>query len=192
MNNETIATESFTKYKTTYFFDFKEAVNKCKYIVITCSREKPDGTYEKSAIRIFEENFEFTISALSSLFHHARHHPRLKPAPDNQVNGIKSWEPEYRPREKMLEQGRLAMSNAELLAMLIGSGYPGVTAVDLASAILLSVHHDLQKLAALSTEDLTRFSGIGLAKAMSIQSAMELAVRLAAVPAIPRLKAVKG
>jgi len=85
------------------------------------------------------------------------------------------------------------MNDAELLAMLIGSGYPGVTAVDLAGQILLSVAHDLNRLTDLSTDELTAFQGIGLAKAMSIQSAMELAVRVAAAkPVLMRLKAVNG
>lgn len=194
MFNHIIASESFTHFKRTYFFDFMQARNDAKYITITCSKKLEDGKYQRRSVQIWEEDFEFMLSALSSLFHHAGHHPAIqesKPAGD-QVNGIKSWEPECRPREKMLEQGRAAMSTAELLAMLIGSGYPGVTAVDLASAILLSVHYDLQKLAGLTTEELCRFSGIGMAKAMSIQSAMELALRLAAAnPAVPKLMAVK-
>jgi hypothetical protein len=192
MFNHIIASESFGQFKRTYFFDYAQARNQSKYINIVCSHKQDDGRYQRSSILIFEQDFENLLSALSSLFHHAEHALPIAPV-NNSVNGIKSWEPQYRPREKMLEMGRDAMSNAELLAMLIGSGYPGVSAVDLASAILLSVQHDLQKLADLTTAELTKFSGIGLAKAMSIQSAMELAKRLAdAARALPLLKAVKA
>ncbi|EHQ29681.1 UPF0758 domain-containing protein [Mucilaginibacter paludis] len=192
MFNNIIASESFTHFKTTYFFDYMQARNERKYIAITCSKKMDDGKYNRSSVQIFEDDFEFMLSALSSLFHHAQHASAFQPS-DKEANGIKSWEPESRPREKMLEQGRQAMSDAELLAMLIGSGYPGVTAVDLAGQILLSLDHDLNRLADLSTEELTVFQGIGLAKAMSIQSAMELAVRVAAAkPVLRRLKAVNG
>ena len=192
MFNNIIASESFSHFKKTYFFDYMRARNERKYIAITCSKKQEDGTYSRSSVRIFEEDFEFMLSALSSLFHHAQYAPAIKP-PDKESNGIKSWEPESRPREKMLEQGRQAMSDAELLAMLIGSGYPGVTAVDLAAQILLSLGHDLNRLTELSTDELTGFPGIGLAKAMSIQSAMELALRVAAAkPVLRRLKAVNG
>ena len=92
----------------------------------------------------------------------------------------------------MLENGRQAMSDAELLAMLIGSGYPGVTAVDLASRILFSVEYDLNKLAQLTTDELTRFQGIGIAKAMAIQSTMELGLRMRNQLRPRKLRAVAG
>jgi len=194
MPHEPIASECFSQYNRTYYFDYREAVNRTHYIVLTCEQRNKDGSVERSSIRIFEENFAFTISALSSLFHHAQYHPRLATSNPvkGEVNGIKSWEPELRPREKMLEQGRAVMSDAELLAMLIGSGTPGVTAVDLAAQILWSVDNDLKRLAGLSTEELTQFQGIGLAKAMSIHSAMELAVRMAGSVSARHLKAVLG
>ena len=97
---------------------------------------------------------------------------------EKRSNGIKSWEPELRPREKMLEHGREVMSNAELLAMLIGSGTPRETAVDLAGRILDSVGGNLLKLSDLELEDFCRFAGMGAAKSCSILAAMELARRM--------------
>jgi DNA repair protein RadC len=70
------------------------------------------------------------------------------------------------------------MDDAELLAMLIGSGTPRETAVDLAARILASVDHDLKRLAELNADDLCLFHGMGLAKSLSIISSMELASRL--------------
>ncbi|MBV8388972.1 MAG: hypothetical protein JO080_04140 [Mucilaginibacter sp.] len=97
----------------------------------------------------------------------------------NNRNHIKSWETTERPREKLMEQGREAMSDTELLAMLICAGLPGVTAVDLAERVLALAGHDLKQLAALKPEDLMTVRGIGHARALSVISAMELAVRLA-------------
>ena len=94
------------------------------------------------------------------------------------VKGIKSWEPELRPREKMLEQGREVMSDAELLAMLIGSGTPRETAVDLAGRILDKLGGDLLKLSELGLEELCAFAGMGAAKSCSIMAAMELGKRI--------------
>ena len=97
---------------------------------------------------------------------------------ERRASGIKSWEPELRPREKMQERGRDTMSNAELLAMLIGSGTPRKTAVDLAARILDSVGGNLLKLSDLDLVDFCRFGGMGVAKTCSILAAMELAKRM--------------
>lgn len=90
---------------------------------------------------------------------------------------IKSWAEEDRPREKLLLKGRSALSDAELIAILIGSGTPKTTAVDLAKQILKGVDNDLNRLARLSVNDLTKFKGIGPAKAIAIVSALELGRR---------------
>jgi DNA repair protein RadC len=84
---------------------------------------------------------------------------------------------EDRPREKLLLRGRSALSDAELIAILIGSGTPTVSAVDLARIILREVNYDLASLARMSVKDLMKFKGIGEAKAISIVSALELGRR---------------
>jgi len=197
MKNEIIATESFSHYQRHYFFDFMEAANHTKYIRFVCSEQQADGSYQRCAFRVFEEQFGFLIEALSSLFSMAAYQTELKEKarPDEErTTGIKSWEAECRPREKLMAQGRAALSDAELLAMLIGSGgLPGLTAVDLGEKILLSVGHDLRKLSQRGIEELTRFRGMGVAKSLSIISAMELAARLAERQHAPVwLKAVRG
>ncbi len=84
---------------------------------------------------------------------------------------------EDRPREKMLLKGKAALTDAELIAILIGSGTASVSAVDLSKYILSSVNYDLRELAKLSIQDLKKFKGIGEAKAISIIAAMELGRR---------------
>ncbi len=90
---------------------------------------------------------------------------------------IKSWAEDDRPREKLLAKGEIALSNAELIAILIGSGTQKVTAVDLAKQILNAVGNNLNELARLSIKDLREFKGIGEAKAISIITALELGRR---------------
>ena len=90
---------------------------------------------------------------------------------------IKSWAKEDRPREKLLLKGRSALTDAELNAILIGSGTSESSAVDVSKTILKSVNNDLNELAGLSVKDLIKFKGIGEAKAISIVSAIELGRR---------------
>lgn len=95
---------------------------------------------------------------------------------NNHLN-IKSWAEEDRPREKLLLKGKSALSDAELLGILIGTGIQNMTAVDLAKLILQSVSNDLNQLARLTVKDLSKFKGIGEAKAITIVSALEIGRR---------------
>lgn len=95
----------------------------------------------------------------------------------NQNITIKSLAEEDRPREKLMLKGRSALSDAELIAILIGSGNTKETAVQLSQRILASVNHNLNELGKLSINDLIKFKGIGEAKAISIIAATELGRR---------------
>jgi DNA repair protein RadC len=90
---------------------------------------------------------------------------------------IQQLSEEDRPREKLMLKGKAALSDAELIAILIGSGSTEQSAVDLARSILQSVDYNLNELAKRSVKDLERFKGIGEAKAISIVSALELGRR---------------
>jgi len=90
---------------------------------------------------------------------------------------IKSLAEEDRPREKLMLKGRSALTDAELIAILIGSGNTKETAVQLSQRILASVNHNLNELGKLTINDLTKFKGIGEAKAISIIAAAELGRR---------------
>ena len=90
---------------------------------------------------------------------------------------IKTWAEEDRPREKLLLKGRAALSDAELIALLIGSGNRHVSAVGLSKEILAGVANNLSELAKLSVHDMMKHEGIGEAKAISIAAALELGRR---------------
>lgn len=91
---------------------------------------------------------------------------------------IREWAEDDRPREKMLKKGSGSLSDAELLAILIGSGNKNESAVELSRRILRECSDNLNELASLTINDLcTRFKGIGEAKAISIKAALELGKR---------------
>lgn len=90
---------------------------------------------------------------------------------------IREWAEADRPREKLIEQGRRALSDAELLAILIGSGSRNETAVELCRRLLSDVDNSLNKLSKLDLIDLCQYKGIGDAKAISIIAALELGRR---------------
>ena len=96
---------------------------------------------------------------------------------------IKEWAADDRPREKMIHKGTSALSNAELIAILIGSGNSKQSAVELSRTILDSVNNNLIELSSLSLSDLTLHNGIGEAKAITIMAALELGKRRRAAEA---------
>lgn len=101
---------------------------------------------------------------------------------------ITDWDEQDRPREKMMSQGIAALSNAELLAIIIGSGSNDQTAVELTKDILASCANSLNKLGKLTLDQLCRFKGIGPAKAISIIAANELGRRRISEPTPEREK----
>lgn len=90
---------------------------------------------------------------------------------------IKDWSPDDRPREKLMRRGRSALTDAELIAILLGSGTTTASAVDVAKNLLAKVGNNLHDLARLSVKDLTRIRGIGEARAITIVAALELGRR---------------
>lgn len=90
---------------------------------------------------------------------------------------INQWAEEDRPREKMMAHGARVLTDAELLAILIGSGSQDETAVELMRRVLSACNNNLNELAKLSLEQLCRFKGIGPAKAVTVMAACELGHR---------------
>ena len=90
---------------------------------------------------------------------------------------INQWAEEDRPREKMMLQGASALTNAELLAILIGSGNAEDSAVELMRKVLNDYHNNLNELGKASIDELCRYKGIGSAKAITILAASELGKR---------------
>ena len=99
------------------------------------------------------------------------------PMPENSFFPITNWSEDDKPREKLMLKGKSALSDAELIAILIGSGSRNESAVDLSKRILSSVNNNLSALGKLSISQLINFKGIGEAKAISIISALELGRR---------------
>ncbi|MGZ3946407.1 MAG: UPF0758 domain-containing protein, partial [Mucilaginibacter sp.] len=91
----------------------------------------------------------------------------MKPYHENKIS-IKAWAEEDRPREKLSAQGRRALTDAELIAILISSGNDNESAVELSKRILHHYDNDLNKLAKATINELCNFRGIGEAKAISI------------------------
>ena len=90
---------------------------------------------------------------------------------------IKNWSQDDQPREKLRDKGKATLSDAELLAILIGSGTKNESAVELCKRILASVDNNLNALGKLSMKQLMEFKGIGEAKAITIIAALELGRR---------------
>ena len=90
---------------------------------------------------------------------------------------IKHWSEDDKPREKLMLKGKSVLSDAELIAILIGSGSRNESAVSLSKRILLSVNNNLNALGKLSLKQLMEFKGIGEAKAVTIAAALELGRR---------------
>ncbi|MGL5890138.1 MAG: RadC family protein [Bacteroidia bacterium] len=92
-------------------------------------------------------------------------------------NGIKFWSKEDRPREKLACKGSASVTDAELLAILIASGTPDESALEVAKRILRTAGNSLSELSRMPLDELLRFRGIGQAKALSIIAALELGRR---------------
>ena len=90
---------------------------------------------------------------------------------------IKNWSQDDQPREKLILKGKAVLSDAELVAILIGSGSKKESAVELCKRILASVDNNLNDLGKLSIKQLMEFNGIGEAKAITITAALELGLR---------------
>lgn len=111
--------------------------------------------------------FQFSIVSLR----------KQKTLEENNNFSIKNWNEDDRPREKLLLKGKTALSDAELIAILISSGSKNESAVSLSQRILASAANNLNALGKLSIPDLMEFKGIGKAKAITIAAAMELGRR---------------
>ena len=105
-----------------------------------------------------------------------------------QNHTIRQWAEDDRPREKMLLKGRNALSNAELIAILIGSGNKDESAVQLAQRMLDNAGNNLIEFSKMDIEALSRFKGMGKAKAISIVAALELGKRRLAEKVIQQAK----
>lgn len=105
---------------------------------------------------------------------------------------IKEWAVEDRPREKMLAKGIRSLSEAELIAILIGSGSLEESAVELSKRVLASANNNLNELGKKTIDDYQKFKGIGPAKAITISAAMELGRRRKESQPLDKIKVVSS
>lgn len=108
--------------------------------------------------------------------------------PTKEYFPITEWAEDDRPREKLLSKGKQSLSDAELIAILMGSGSKNESAVDLAKRILKNSQDNLIELSKLTVKDLIKFKGVGEAKAISIIAALELGKRRRRVEALDKKK----
>ncbi|MDT0646258.1 DNA repair protein RadC [Zunongwangia sp. F260] len=107
---------------------------------------------------------------------------------ERETLSIKNWAEGDRPREKLLQKGRVSLSDSELIAILIGSGNRNESAVELSKRILASTKNNLSELGRLGINQLCEFKGIGTAKAITIVAALELGRRRRVEEALERKK----
>ncbi len=130
----------------------------------------------------------FFIYQFAELLEKFCYFSRMNKTEINSTLGIKSWALDDRPREKLLTKGNESLSDAEILAILIGSGSKNESAVDLSKRILLSAGNNLNELGKYSINDLMKFKGIGEAKAVTIAAALEIGRRRKANEIIKKQK----
>jgi len=92
---------------------------------------------------------------------------------------IKDWAVDDQPRKKLMQRGSAALSNAELLTILINNGNAFLSANDIAKHLLMASENNLQKLASMSVKDMVnlKIKGLGEAKAIAIAASLELGIR---------------
>lgn len=186
MKNSVLASESFSRGNTHYFLDLRLASNQANYFLFTQSSLLPDQSYKRNTLVIWNKDIEDFIAGLSSLLHTAAYLDQQDVTvqqlrEENQqraLNGIKAMEPATRPREKLVAGGAGALSNAELLALLIGSGSADESAVELGARIMALAGDDPKKLDGLDFGRLCRLKGMGLAKSSAVLAAIELSRRM--------------
>jgi DNA repair protein RadC len=95
----------------------------------------------------------------------------------NQNKSIKHWAQDDRPREKLMSKGKASLSDAELIAILLGSGVKNISAIDVAKNILAQANNDINTLGRFNVNELKKQKGVGEARAITIMAALELGLR---------------
>lgn len=186
MKNSVLASESFSRGNTHYFLDLRLASNQTNYFLFTQSSLLPDQSYKRNTLLVWERDIVEFVVGFSSLLHTAACLDQQdvtvqQLCEENQqraLKGIKAMEPASCPRERLVANGVGSLSNAELLALLIGSGSADESAVELSAKIMALVGDNPKKLDGLDLGCLCRLKGMGLAKSSAVLSAIELSRRM--------------
>ncbi|WP_170122785.1 UPF0758 domain-containing protein [Mucilaginibacter oryzae] len=186
-NYPTLASETFSRGRMRYYIDVKRALNDTYFILFTVSEYFPNpNTHCRQTILIWQEDLAMFVEAFSMILGQVAY--GQLDLPEAEMNAVKNHKgmkaiAEYdRPREKLHALGAGALSDAELLAILLGTGSSELSVLDLCHKIMGSVGHEPSRLWLRSAEDYCRFPGVGVAKAATLMAALELG-RRAHVPA---------
>ncbi|HTE00592.1 MAG TPA: UPF0758 domain-containing protein [Mucilaginibacter sp.] len=177
----TLATETFSHGRKHYFIDVKRAVNDTHFLLITSSESfQNDPKYYRRTIQLWEEDLATFVEALTMVLNRLAYGD-LAPIDTLKVvkdpTGVKALEVSDRPRERLHALGARALSNAELLAILLCTGSSELPVLDLCRKIMKSVKDDPSRLLNRTAENFCRFPGVGVAKAATLMAALELGRR---------------
>jgi hypothetical protein len=181
-NYPSLASETFGHGRKHYFIDVKKATNDTHFVLITSSEQfQNDSKYYRRTIQLWEEDLARFVEALSMVLSKLAYGelspPEVKMELLKDPKGMKAIAEYDRPREKLHALGAGALSNAELLAILLCTGSPELSVLDLCGKIIKSIKDDPSRLLTRTAEDFYRFPGIGVAKAATLMAALELGRR---------------
>jgi hypothetical protein len=182
-NYPTLASETFSHGRKHYFIDVKKAANDTHFVLITSSEQfRDDDKYYRRTIQLWEEDLamfvEALLMALGKLAYGELLPPEVKMELLKRPKGMKAIAAYDRPREKLHALGAGALSNAELLAILLCTGSSELYVLDLCNQIMKSVKDEPSHLLTRTAEDFRPFPGIGVAKAAVLLAALELGRRV--------------
>ncbi|KRT15959.1 hypothetical protein ASU31_10650 [Pedobacter ginsenosidimutans] len=184
-NKQLLASEFFSaNSKRHYFIDLKRADNNSRYIQLTRSEQQNDGSYKRWSFVVFEDHLPEFLGAMRSVFQAAAYqYEGYQTVYDmaeeyKSAKGIKAMPEDARPREKLFSKGASRLTTEELLAILVGSGTPRESAVELGKRIYDGHGGRPHLLKQCSYSSLCKFKGMGVAKASAILAAIELAHRI--------------
>ncbi|MFC0513525.1 UPF0758 domain-containing protein [Mucilaginibacter angelicae] len=181
-NYPNLASETFSHGKKHYFFDIKKAVNNTHFLLITSSEQFGESQYYRRTIQLWEEELGMFVEALSMVLGQLAYGelspPDVKMELVKDPKGMKAIAEYERPREKLHALGAGALSNAELLAILLCTGSSELSVLDLCEKIMRSVRNRPEQLLNRTAKDFCKFPGIGVAKAATLMAALELGRRV--------------
>jgi hypothetical protein len=183
INFPTLASETFSHGRKHYFIDVKRAANDTHFLLITSSEQFQNNPARyRRTIQLWEEDLAMFVEALTMVLGRLAYgdltpqDPKLKAV--REVTGMKALPFCDRPREKLHALGAEALSNPELLAVLLGTGGSELSVLDLCQKIMRSVKDEPARLLERSADDFCRFPGVGMAKAATLLASLELGRRV--------------
>jgi DNA repair protein RadC len=175
--------ESFGHGKMHYFIDVNQACNNTLYMLISSSEKYDTDKFRRQTVMIWEEDLGMFVEGLSMILSRMVYGEGPKPFQRPEVlklkdpAGILALPESDRPREKLHALSAAALSNAELMAILLCTGSQELSVLDLCKKIMRSVKDDPSRLLTRTAEDFCSFRGVGVAKAATLMAALELGRR---------------